>query len=151
MKKLFLYTAVLAAIFFIAYASGTGIYRRYFENRKRIEVKDYRSDFSGSQAYTIQSDAVYPDFQETAGPADAKSEEENSSDESENETTKPEYRYRLSYSGGYVVVVDPDGILYEYTDIEKTLLPKNIENDIERGLYFDNLIEVYEYLESIAS
>lgn len=150
MKKLFLYILILSAVFFLAYESGALIYRYYYENKKNVSSDISDTDFSEYAEYTVQPATVYENIQETAGPADAKKEDTEENPATDNAIRK-KYQFRLSYSGGYVVVVDPDGILFEYTDIERQLLPENIQNEINRGMYFDDLKEVYDYLESIAS
>lgn len=151
MKKLFLYIAIVLVIFFVSYGAGMGIYRLYYEKQTSDGAEEQNVNLSDSIEYPLQQDTVLEDFRETAGPAEAKATEEVPVSTVSDADKEPVYQYKLSYSGGYVVVVNQEGILFEYTDIEKTLLPEHIINEINNGLYFDNLENVYDYLESIAS
>ena len=67
-------------------------------------------------------------------------------------TAYKENGYVITEENGYVIVYDYDmDTVYEYTSIRTEYLPKDIYEQVSKGLYVESMKEVYGFLENYSS
>lgn len=59
--------------------------------------------------------------------------------------------YYLKLSGSQIIVYRADDSVYEYTDLNKEILPSSVLEELKEGKYFQNEAELYEFLETYTS
>ena len=59
--------------------------------------------------------------------------------------------YYMKLSGSQVVIYRSDHSVYEYTDLNKEILPESVVKELLTGKYFQNEAELYEFLETYTS
>ncbi len=148
MKKLFLYIALLIVLFFASYGIGYGLYLLRASSSEAADSADTEQPLS----VEAEDELYYDESSLKIQQEDLDSADLYTADLDSTETvTETVDSYRLACSGGYVVVLNPAGTLWEYTDIELSLLPMQVQQDILQGISFETIEQVYDYLESIAS
>lgn len=65
--------------------------------------------------------------------------------------TATEDSFRLVEENGYVIVIDQQGMVYEYTDISLGHLPAALQDEIRQGKPMSSILEVYSFLENYSS
>lgn len=65
--------------------------------------------------------------------------------------TAAEDSFRLVEENGYVIVIDQQGMVYEYTDISLGHLPAALQDEIRQGKPMSSILEVYNFLENYSS
>lgn len=143
MKKLFLYTAVIVFIFW----SGFIIFREIYDNKtykyQMITTEDEIIADDISQAQSIKM--IYDDTQlyEMVGSVF-----------DYNFTDMSDTAYIVGIYDDFIVVYDGYNEIYEYTGIDAALiktLNNDLYNELEEGIRFESVEELYIFLESISS
>lgn len=143
MKKLFLYTAVIVFIFW----SGFIIFREIYDNKtykyQMITTEDEIIADDISQVQSIKM--IYDDTQlyEMVGSVF-----------DYNFTDMSDTAYIVGIYDDFIVVYDGYNEIYEYTGIDAALiktLNNDLYNELEEGIRFESVEELYIFLESISS
>lgn len=59
--------------------------------------------------------------------------------------------YYMKLSGSQIVIYRADHSVFEYTDLNREVLPKKLLQELKEGKYFQNEAELYEFLETYTS
>ena len=59
--------------------------------------------------------------------------------------------YYMKLDGNQVVIYRSDHSIFEYTDLNREILPKPLQQELKAGKYFKNEAELYEFLETYTS
>ena len=147
MKKLFLYISFAILIFLIAYGIGFTIYKDR-EHEMNSEELDVSTENVNTEDFINAAVDSSTDEDKSAEKNDEESAGVLSNASGSNNTH--EY-YIVTIADDYVIIMSDENTVYDYTDIETELLPEDTVNNLIRGIYFYDIMQMYNYLESLSS
>lgn len=131
----------LGILFLLSFAGSYVVYT------KMEHYSDDTTQIMVSETNTEEDRAIAAD-----NPIRNQREIETEEEESETEalTENVDSFYAKEYNG-YVAIFNYTNSLYEYTDISVESLDINIKKMIKEGIYFENIEELFAFLESYSS
>ncbi len=139
MKKGFLIAVTALIILFLLSFAGS-----YIVYTKMEHYSDDADPVLISESVTEEDRVVAADHVIT------KQRETEESTETEEQTENPNTFYAKEYNG-YVAIFNHTNSLYEYTDISVEMLDDVVKKRIKEGIYFENIEELFAFLESYSS
>lgn len=147
MKKLFLYISFAILIFLIAYGIGFTIYSDREQEINSEELDVSTENVNTEDFINAESDSSTDEDK----PAEVNDEESAGVLSNAAGANNTHEYYIVTVADDYVIIMSDENTVYDYTDIETELLPEDTVNNLIRGIYFYDIMQMYNYLESLSS